>query len=100
MKNLLILLLSFLCLFSTAQGRKREKPNVAHRFYFKQPKTSPWVYRKTKPGIIQERELPKLFKWNITSNKRLDNKIIERQNKKRTKLRVRGNLVFSRKKYF
>lgn len=83
-----------------SQGRKREKSNVAHRNMRRHPKTSPWIYRKTSPGIVQERELPKLFKWNITKNKRFNNKTIEKQNKQRTKNRVRGNMVFHRRKYF
>lgn len=85
---------------SFSQGRKREANNVVHRNLRRQPKTSPWIYRKTESGIIQETEMPKLFKWNITQNKRLSNKIIKKQNKKRSKERVRGNLVFSRRKYF
>lgn len=101
MRYFLCIIFILFCVNSSySQGRKREKNNVVHRNMRRQPKTSPWIYRKTESGIIQEREMPKLFKWNITKNKRLSNQIIEKQNKRRQKNRVRGNMVFSRRKYF
>jgi len=92
-------MLSFVVSYSQP-GRKAERSDVKQKRYFHQPKTSPWIYRKTVSGPIQEGELPKLFKWNITSNKRIAYKIIEQQNKQRMKNRIRGNQVFHRRKYF
>ncbi len=94
-----IFLVMFLSLSSQTGGRKLEKSNIIRRPHHKRTYVT-WVYRKTKSGPIQEKEQLKLFKWNITKNKRWTNKIIEKQNKKRAKTRVRGNLVFHRRKYF
>jgi hypothetical protein len=60
---------------------------------------SAWVYHKTKPGIKQKREQPKLFSRNRTKGKRFTDGIIAQQNRKRSMTRVRGNSSFSHKKH-
>lgn len=104
MKKIILILLILFCFEGISQtgGRKLEKTNTVRRWrlFKKNPKTSPWIYRKTKPGIIQERELPKLFKRKRTNGEKENEKVIKRQNKLRTKRRVRGNEVFHKRKYF
>ena len=58
-----------------------------------------WVYHKTKPGIKQRKEQPKLFSRNRTKGKRFTDGIIAQQNRSRSKSRVRGNQSFSKKKH-
>lgn len=58
-----------------------------------------WVYHKTKPGIKQRKEQPKLFSRNRTKGKRFTDGIIAQQNRSRAKHRVRGNQSFSKKKH-
>jgi hypothetical protein len=94
-----VFLIMFLSLSSQVGGRKLEKSNIIRRPHHKRTYVT-WVYRKTKPGPIQEKEQPKLFKWNVTSNKRWARRILYKQNKLRAKKRVRGNLVFHKRKYF
>jgi hypothetical protein len=60
---------------------------------------SAWVYHKTKPGIKQKREQPKLFTRNRTKGKRFTDGIIAQQNRQRSMKRVRGNSSFSKKKH-
>jgi len=60
---------------------------------------SAWVYHKTKPGIKQKREQPKLFTRNRTKGKRFTDGIIAQQNRQRGLRRVRGNSSFSHKKH-
>ncbi|MES2763572.1 MAG: hypothetical protein V4677_15260 [Bacteroidota bacterium] len=60
---------------------------------------SAWVYHKTKPGIKQKREQPKLFTRNRTKGKRFTDGIIAQQNRQRSLRRVRGNSSFSKKKH-
>lgn len=60
---------------------------------------SAWVYHKTKPGVKQNREQPKLFTRNRTKGKRFTDGIIAQQNRKRSATRVRGNASFSKKKH-
>jgi hypothetical protein len=60
---------------------------------------SAWVYHKTKPGIKQKREQPKLFTRNRTKGKRFTDGIIAQQNRQRSVRRVRGNSSFSKKKH-
>ena len=60
---------------------------------------SAWVYRKTKPGMKQNREQPKLFTRNRTKAKRYRDGILARQNRQRTGTRVRGNSSFSKSKH-
>jgi len=87
--------------YSQTGGRKRERIRTAKRGLFHRPlKTSPWIYRKTESGPIQNRELPKLFKRYRTNGKKESSKILERQNRLRSKRRVRGNDVFHKRKYF
>lgn len=104
MKKYLLLILIFLSFFSYSQtlgGKKREKARTARRILFnKSPKTSPWIYRKTEPGPIQNREMFKLFKRHRTNGRKEYDKILERQNKLRSKRRIRGNDFFQKRKYF
>ena len=58
-----------------------------------------WVYHKTKPGIKQKKEQPKLFSRNRTKGKRFTDGIIAQQNKRRSSTRVRGNQSFSKRKH-
>lgn len=60
---------------------------------------SAWVYKKTRPGVKQNREQPKLFSRNRTKGKRFTDGIIAQQNKKRSNSRVRGNQSFSKRKH-
>ena len=103
MKNFLffILILLSTCYYSQTGGKKKEGIKTIKRGLFrKPPKTSPWIYRKTESGTIQNREFPKLFKRYRTNGKKESSKILERQNRLRTKRRVRGNDVFHKRKYF
>lgn len=59
---------------------------------------SAWTYRKTKPGIKQNKEQPKLFTRNRTKNKKYRDGILARQNRQRGTTRVRGNSSFSKSK--
>ena len=101
MKHLLTILL-FLCstvLYSQGGGRMKERSNQKKlvRHIFK----SGWQYKPTKPGKIQNywREGRYLFKGNVTSNKKFKRKLQGKINRERARKRVRGNMVFSKKKY-
>lgn len=59
---------------------------------------SAWAYKKTKPGIKQNKEQPKLFTRNRTKSKRYRDGILARQNHQRSSRRVRGNSSFSKGK--
>lgn len=59
---------------------------------------SAWVYKKTKPGVKQNKEQPKLFTRNRTKAKRYRDGILARQNHQRSAKRVRGNTSFSKSK--
>jgi len=59
---------------------------------------SAWVYKKTKPGMKQNKEQPKLFTRNRTKAKRYRDGILARQNHQRSARRVRGNSSFSKSK--
>jgi hypothetical protein len=97
---LLILIVLPLLNYSQTGGKKKEKSRTIKRGLFhKQPRTSPWIYRKTESGPIQNREFPKLFKRKRTNGKRESSKILEKQNRLRAKRRVRGNDVFHKRKY-
>lgn len=95
-------MLLFAVSYSQAGARKKEGKTVHRslRRLLKQPKTSPWIYRRTKPGRIQEREMPKLFKRWRTNGEKESSRIKERQNRLRAKRRVRGKRVFHKRKYF
>jgi hypothetical protein len=95
-----LFMLLFTISYSQVGSRKKEKVHVVHRNIHRQPQTSPWLYRKTKPGLLQDKEMVKLFKWTITKNKRNYRSIQEKQNKLRAKRRVRGKDVFQKRKYF
>ena len=94
-----VFILMFTISYSQVGERKKEGRHV-HRNVNRQPKTSPWIYKKTESGIIQYKETSKLFKWTITKNKKSYKKIQLQQNKKREKRRVRGSDVFQKRKYF
>lgn len=93
----------FMLLFTISYsqvGERKKEGRQAHRNMNRQPKTSPWLYRKTKPGLLQDKEMVKLLKWNITKNKKNYRAVQEKQNKLRAKRRVRGKDVFHKRKYF
>ena len=98
MKWLIIFL--FLCkiVFGQNGGRKNEK-SISANTKDSYKTTGAWTYRKTQVGEIQESELPKLFKWTITPNRKKYREIQEKQRQQRAKYRIRGNEVFHRKKY-
>lgn len=98
MRWFIVLVFSIGFLFGQQSGRKNEK-SMGVKKYGKSPKTSPWIYKKTEVGEIQENELLKLFKWTITPNRREHRKILDENRKIREKNRIRGNEVFHRKKY-
>lgn len=60
---------------------------------------SAWAYHRTRPGRVQNREQPHLFKRNRTKGKRFTDGIIAQQNRQRTLNRKRGNKVFAKKKH-
>ena len=100
---LCIFMLLFSIYYSQAGDRKKETTEsgrLIHRRYLRQPKTSTWIYRRTESGPIQNREMPKLFKRWVTNGEKESTIIKERQNRLRTKKRVRGNDVFHKRKYF
>jgi len=102
-KKYILLILISISLFSYSQtgGKKRESSRTARRGgLFHKLKTSPWIYRETESGTIQNREFLKLFKRHRTNGKRESSKILEKQNRLRAKRRVRGNDVFHKRKYF
>lgn len=103
MKKYILLILIVLPLLNYSQtgGKKKEKSRTVRigGLFHKQPRTSPWIYRKTESGPIQNREFPKLFKRKRTNGKRESSKILEKQNRLRAKRRVRGNDVFHKRKY-
>lgn len=124
--TVLVLLLSFGATTSVmAQGRKKEHRNQrgGGGFHFKKSgghadafakggkkggflskvfkknkNGSAWVYRKTKPGVKQNKEQPRLFSRNRTRSKKYRDGIIARQNRQRSATRVRGNSSFSKAK--
>ena len=98
MKWFIIFYFSINFILGQSGGRKNES-SMGVTKYGKSPKTSPWIYKKTSVGEIQENELLKLFKWTITPNRKEYRKIQDEQRKQRTKNRVRGNEVFHKKKY-
>lgn len=103
MKKILLLLLILFCFESISQvgGRKLEKSYkvTSKRRTFRKSKPA-WRYRKTESSPAQDRELPKLFRRKRTNGEKENQKIIKRQNKLRTKRRIRGNDVFHKRKYF
>ena len=60
---------------------------------------SAWVYKRTNPGLKQNREQGHLFTRNRTKAKRYRDGIIAQQNKRRDATRVRGNHSFSKRKH-
>ncbi len=76
-----------------------KKGFLARVFKGNSKSNGPWVYRKTKPGIKQRKEHPKLFSRNRTKGKRFTDGIIAQQNKRRSATRVRGNASFSKRKH-
>jgi hypothetical protein len=95
--KLVILFCCLTCIVYGQEGRKNEK-SISKKIYGKSI-SSPWKYHKTQVGEIQESEMPKLFKWNITPNRLEYRNAQEKQRVRRAKLRVRGNEVFHKKKY-
>lgn len=78
---------------------KGNKKGFIARLFKGKKSGSAWVYHKTKPGIKQRKEQPKLFSRNRTKGKRFTDGIIAQQNRKRSSTRVRGNASFSKRKH-
>jgi hypothetical protein len=78
---------------------KGNKKGFIARLFKGNKSGGPWVYHRTKPGIKQRKEQPKLFTRNRTKGKRFTDGIIAQQNKRRANTRVRGNSSFSKKKH-
>lgn len=75
------------------------KKNFLARIFKGNKSNGPWVYRKTNPGIKQNREQSKLFTRNRTKGKLFTDGIIAQQNKRRSATRIRGNQSFSKRKH-
>lgn len=80
-------------------GRMKERKN--QKKFMRHIKMSGWHYHPTKPGKIQNhrREGRHLFYRTVTRNKDFKYKIQGRINRERSRKRVRGNVVFARRKY-
>ena len=92
-------LVLFTLYLNAQQGGRRNEKSITEGRHDSYKTTSTWMYRKTQVGEIQESELPKLFKWTITPNRKKYREIQEEQRQQRAKYRIRGNEVFHRKKY-
>ena len=101
MKRVLIIFFILFSFVLNAQvgGRMKERKN--QKRFLKHIARSGWHYKKTSPGKLQNhrREGIKLFRWNVTSNKRLKRKIQGKINNERARKRIRGNDVFHKRKY-
>ena len=84
---------------ANAFAKGGHKKNFLARIFTDNNNNGPWVYRKTNPGIKQNREQSKLFTRNRTKGKRFTDGIIAQQNRRRTATRVRGNQSFSKRKH-
>ncbi|MBP8034377.1 MAG: hypothetical protein KAZ71_07245 [Bacteroidia bacterium] len=84
---------------ASAFAKGKNKRGFLARLFKGNKDGSAWVYHKTKPGIKQRREQPKLFSRNRTKGKRFTDGIIAQQNKRRSSTRVRGNQSFSKRKH-
>lgn len=79
-----------------AKGGK--KGGFLSKVFKKNKNGSAWVYKKTKPGMKQNKEQPKLFTRNRTKSKKYRDGVIARQNRQRSSTRVRGSSSFSKAK--
>jgi len=101
LKRFLIILFVLLSLAISAQvgGRMKERKN--QKRFIKHIAKSGWHYNPTRPGKVQNyrREGRQLFHRNITRGKKFKYKYQAKLNRDRVRKRVRGNLVFHKKKY-
>ena len=81
---------------SFAKGGKR---GFIARIFGGKKDGSAWVYKRTNPGVKQNREQGQLFTRNRTKAKRYRDGIIAQQNKRRDATRVRGNTSFGKRKH-
>jgi len=97
----LIILFVLLNLAVSAQvgGRIKERKNQKN--FTKHIAKSGWHYRPTKPGkpYNYRREGRQLFHRNITRGKVFKYKCQAKINRERVRRRVRGNMVFHKRKY-
>lgn len=101
MRKLLVIVLLLASFLMSAQvgGRMRERKNQK-RFQLHILKSG-WKYHPTKPGKLQthRREGRHLFFRSVTRNENFRNRYQAKINRDRARKRVRGNVVFSRRKY-
>lgn len=100
-RRLIIILFVLISLASHAQVGGRLKEHSNQKRFMKHIARSGWHYKPTRAGKMQSyrSEGRNLFQWNRTSNKRLKCKIQGRINKDRSRKRIHGNDVFSKRKY-
>lgn len=100
MRYLLFIFLIFVSLGITSQTGGRVKQHKNQRRLQKISHNT-WHFHPTRPGKLQNhrREGRKLFTRNVTSAKRKKSRIQHRINSYRAYHRVRGNVVFARRKY-
>lgn len=92
--TILFILLSLITL-SQSGGRMKERKNqkrLVHHIA-----RSGWHYKKT-PKFHRKESLS-LYRWNITQGKKYKRKLLTKINRDRARKRVRGNLVFAKRKY-
>ena len=92
--TILFILFSFSA-FSQSGGRMKERKN--QKRLVQHISRSGWNYKKTPK--FHKKETKYLFSWNITSGKKYKRKLLTKINRDRARKRVRGNLVFARRKY-
>jgi len=85
-------------LSSQVGGRMREHKNQKRL----QRISRTWHFKPTKPGKLQNhwREGRHLYTRNVTSGKKRKQKVQNRINASRNRSRIRGNKVFSKRKYY
>lgn len=99
LKKLLLIIFTLISLISGAQtGRLKEHKNQK---VFRHHIQTSWHYKSTKPGRVQSYRMEgkHLFVRKYTNNKKFHNKLQKRINRDRARRRMRGNVIFSRRKY-
>jgi hypothetical protein len=79
-----------------AFAKGNRKGFFARVFKSKGKGKGPWVYRKTNPGVKQNKEQSRLFSRFRTKNKKYRDGLLAKQNKKRSS--SRGKTNFAKKK--
>lgn len=100
MRYLMFIFLIFVSLGISSQvgGRVKQHKNQKR---LQRISHNTWHFHPTRPGKLQNhrREGRNLFTGNITTGKKRKSRIQRRINLYRDKHRVRGNVVFSKRKY-